>query len=291
MEKIITPSRMKRKPRNCPEHGDYESCSMDPKFWTPCPVCQDRQEAERIQAKMAQNRIESFQSMLRFAGLGKRFLDKSFANYLPRSANQRQILAVVTDYAANFPANLDAGRCLGLIGDAGNGKTHLGVAILREVITAGYKGRYVRAYDLFKAIKESWNSIGAKRGESEAAADFTKPDLLVLDEVGVQFNTDTERTLLFQVIDTRYNDSLPTVVISNLPKPAADKQRDLAGNDWEPRRNPKDLEDAMGFRSYDRLTENGGQILVFKGESFRRNPNPDQITAPAAGLQETSWQA
>lgn len=280
MEKITTAFKRQRETRTCPEHGEYESLSLTPGFWTDCRQCQEQREKEQAKAEAEAKRIEDFEAMLKYAGLGKRFMGKSFDNYQPRTAAQRRILEQVESYARDFQSALEAGRCLALIGEAGNGKTHLGVAILREVRTQGFTGRYVRAYDLFKSIKETWNSIGGKRSESEAMKDFTDPQLLVLDEIGVQFNTGTERTLLFQVIDTRYNDELPTVVISNLPKPADTKQRDASGNDWEPRQNPKDLEDAMGYRSYDRLTENGGRILEFHGASYRRlvqsDSQPDQ---------------
>jgi DNA replication protein DnaC len=54
---------------------------------------------------------------------------------------------------------------------------------------------------------------------------------------------------LFDVINARYGAQRPTLVISNL---------DLAG-----------LREDLGERVLDRLRENDGRMLVFKGKSWR----------------------
>jgi DNA replication protein DnaC len=40
--------------------------------------------------------------------------------------------------------------------------------------------------------------------------------LLVLDEVGVQYGTESEQNTLFQIIDRRYRDRRPLVLMANL---------------------------------------------------------------------------
>ena len=278
---------IRQEDRLCENHGPYIAKGLPPytaERWTPCPECQDEQERAEAQAEKSSRQARLFESQLKAAGLDRRFLDKSFDNYVPRSGAQRKILEIVQAYVAEFPQNLEAGRCLGLLGQVGNGKTHLGVAVLREVILQDYSAKYVRAYDLYKAIKESWNSVGDKRSESETTREFTGPDLLVLDEVGVQFFTQAEETLMFQVIDSRYGQQKPTVIISNLGMPDKDKQREeLADGDRRARQH-RDVEDALGYRAYDRLTENGGLILEFRGPSFR-----NQDAGSGSGLEQ-AWQ-
>ena len=46
-------------------------------------------------------------------------------------------------------------------------------------------------------------------------AGFIRPDLLILDEVGVQFGSETEKMILFEIINGRYEQLKPTIVISN----------------------------------------------------------------------------
>jgi len=272
MEKITAGPAFQRKTLTCPVHGEYQATYLPHHgIWTSCFACLEETEKARAAEEKEAEKRRSFQRRLNQAGLSKRFSDKNFDNYLPATSAQKKILSLVQAYADNFTQHLEAGRCLALIGDVGNGKTHLGVSVLRSVIMQGFNARYVRAYDLYKAIKESWTGTGNRRSESEAMEDFTKPDLLVIDEVGVQFGTGTEETLMINVIDSRYNAMLPTAVLSNLPRPAKDNPKQF-GTEEERRRKPIDLEDALGPRAYDRLIENGGLVLEFHGQSYRRLP-------------------
>ena len=64
-----------------------------------------------------------------------------------------------------------------------------------------------------------WGTGGGE-SESAAIAALTKPDLLILDEVGMQHGSDFERNLLFDVMNERYENRRATLVISNLHKDA-----------------------------------------------------------------------
>ena len=75
------------------------------------------------------------------------------------------------------------------------------------------------------------------------------PDLLVLDEVGVQFGSRTEENLIFTLMNKRYEDLKPTLVISN----------ELEDG----------LETYLGPRTFDRLKDGGGLIIPFPWESYR----------------------
>jgi DNA replication protein DnaC len=71
----------------------------------------------------------------------------------------------------------------------------------------------------------------------------------VLDEVGVQYGTDAEKQIAFEIINTRYENLRPTIIISNL--------------------NAAELTTFIGERVMDRLKENGGRLLVFDWPSHR----------------------
>ena len=75
------------------------------------------------------------------------------------------------------------------------------------------------------------------------------PDLLILDEVGVQFGSDAEKLILFEIINTRYQDMKPTILISNLTLVELGKY--------------------IGERVVDRMREGGGAILSFDWDSYR----------------------
>ena len=74
-------------------------------------------------------------------------------------------------------------------------------------------------------------------------------DLLVIDEVGVQFGTDTEKMILFEILNERYENLKPTILISNL--------------------SIESLKKFTGDRVIDRMKENKGKVLIFNWNSAR----------------------
>jgi DNA replication protein DnaC len=187
---------------------------------------------------------------LRWAGLTKRFEHASFETYNPQHPRQEAVLEMVHGYAEHFDDHLKAGRSLVMVGKPGTGKTHLGFSILRQLMNKSdrFTGRLIGVSDLFRSIKETWQR-GSKKTEKEVIAELIAPHLLVIDEIGVQFDSQAERSLLYDVINGRYQEVLPTVVISNLPR------EELAG--------------VIGFRTFDRLRENGGLLVSFDWDSHR----------------------
>ena len=280
LQNMIHDFKPNREPRECKIHGPFEAKLLvkRPEIWSSCPVCEAEFRAEKeVEAEFGRTR--RMEENLMEAGILKRFRDKTFDNYRPQSEAQAQILEAVKGYADNFAEDFvghrAAGRCLGLLGGAGQGKTHLGVALLKEVIRQGFTARYCREYDFFLSVKNTWTGGGDKRTETEIIQGYVRPDLLVLDEIGVQFFSRAEEALIFQVIENRYGAVKPTVVISNLKKPKSGKSREGDGNPLS-RTKVEDVEDALGFRSYDRLIEGGGILLTFPSAVSYRRPEAVQ---------------
>ena len=71
------------------------------------------------------------------SGVPRRFLDRTFENYLAATPGQRQALEVCRAYADGFEETRRRGGGLMLLGGPGTGKTHLACAILARVIRAG----------------------------------------------------------------------------------------------------------------------------------------------------------
>jgi DNA replication protein DnaC len=240
--------------KTCPVHYkeyDATECLVGgKKISTPCPLCESLEvAAERRQAELDRRRAV-ISSATKRAGIPKRFWAKKFGNYNAVHDGQVKALRICEAYAKNFDRVARDGACLTLLGNLGNGKTHLACAIGNEIISRGYSVLFVGAYHFFSLIKASYRK-GSEKSELEVIESFIEPDLLIFEEIGVSFGSDSEKTWAYQVINRRYEEDKPTIIISNLTEDG--------------------LTEYLGERAMDRLAENGGTTLVFTWKSYRRH--------------------
>lgn len=99
-----------------------------------------------------------------------------------------------------------------LHGPLGRGKTSAACEVLRFFDANGKSGLFTVLYDMVGEIKSVW---GSDIAEKAAASRFIRPALLVVDEVGVQFDTEAERNILYSIIVARHNKGFPTILTTN----------------------------------------------------------------------------
>lgn len=170
-------------------------------------------------------------------------------SYVAETEGQKRALAFAEAYADSFDDALKTGRSAVFIGMPGTGKTHLAVGIGLRIMHRD--SRSVLFSTVMRAIRRIRNTWGRNSEESEtdAIAAFTTPDLLILDEVGIQCGTDNEKLLIFDMLNERYENRRPTLLLSNLPL--------------------EEVKAYLGERIYDRLREDGGETVVFDWTSHR----------------------
>jgi IstB-like ATP binding protein len=166
----------------------------------------------------------------------------------PTTDGERRALLAAKDYVESFADHLAAGRSLVFCGSPGTGKTHLACAIIKSLAESGRRTRYFTVRELIRSIRATWQE-DAPESEETVLRRLRELDLLVLDEVGVQFCKDAELTQLTEVMDLRYRDMKPTLVVSN-----------CTGDE---------LKKYLGDRIVDRLRENGGKVAIFDWPSRR----------------------
>lgn len=206
------------------------------------------QEREKKEAERA--RQERIESALGRSGIPLRFQSHSFETYSAKTQDQQAKKKICLDYAEGFNEKFKVGSSMIFCGTTGTGKTHLACSIANLIIRNGRTAVFMNVIKAIRQVKETWSKESDKK-EQEAINWFLNPDLLILDEIGVQFGSESEKIILFEILNERYLNMKPTILISNL--------------------NPVALQEFISERVMDRMRENGGMILKFDWKSYRGN--------------------
>lgn len=237
----------------CPSHGPFISkgtrytVGKGREVWTPCSQCvAEERERERVEAAQAEQlrQQERLAEAIGRAAIPARFLGSSFTGYKAETPAQHAVLKVCQDYARDFDEHRRTGESLVLIGRRGTGKTHLATAILQSLLPA-HVGMYTTAQDMVSMIRATWSGAGSTDAVMKVL--YGVP-LLVVDEVGVQGGTENEQNLLFQVLDHRYRERKPVVLVGNM--------------------RIAEMQQYLGERVHDRLREIA-QVRVCDWDSYR----------------------
>lgn len=196
----------------CPVHGAYrDPYSTNGEFR--CRKCRDAAE------ESARPLMTQYDTDLRlWQGWRKqippRHANRTLANWNPANKGQETAKKIVTAFASDLPAQLEEGRGLLLLGPPGTGKTHLLCAIVSECWKAGIRAEYHVWPDVLSAVKDSFSAEKDHPGRGLLDRLSTVP-FLALDELAIRTGTEYDQAALFDVIDYRYRNLLPTACATN----------------------------------------------------------------------------
>lgn len=253
--KVIDKKPIVAEIKTCDVHGDYEvkySQIGDHKCWVfdSCRICIDENEAkaklkeekEKLDRDI-ENEKKRRERVRVDAGVSKRNLYKTFDDYICANEGQSKAKSDCERFVKEFPSE----KSMIMVGGVGTGKTLLASAMLDSLVDNN-RCEIIKVIDLIRHLKSTWKK-DSEDTEEDLIKYFVKLDLLILDEVGSQFGSDTEKLFIFDIIDGRYQDMKQTVLISNL---------DITG-----------IKEVIGERCVDRLREGGGSMIAFDWKSSR----------------------
>lgn len=206
-----------------------------------CRCAAEKLEKEREQKKAEEELLLIRQ--MRSAGLQ----DRAFYNYTFEKCDPSQENAVYARrYAENFSQMANTGQGLLFWGNVGTGKTFLAGCIANALLEQ-------RIPVLMTSFTKILNALGGlySSERNKYLASLNRYKLLVIDDMGIERESQYTVETVYTVIDERYKSKKPFIITTNL-------QLDVF-------KNPQDVEHA---RIYDRIMEKCMPVY-FGGKNYR----------------------
>ena len=201
----------------------------------------------RKKAHSAINRLKA-KSLL----LDETIKTATFDNFKIETDEERQAFEFAKNLA-EFYKNGGQGNSF-MSGPAGSGKSHLSMAILKSYLESGEKTALFVSYShVVRLIKDSFNNRDSVYTQNNIMSLLTNVDLLVMDDIGSENNSDFSEELLTDVLDGR----ISTIITTNL------SSEELRGNASKKGRYNQRTASRM-FRGI------GGKAFNFKGIKDKR---------------------
>jgi DNA replication protein DnaC len=134
-----------------------------------------------------------------------------------------------------------------MLGNVGTGKTHLAVASMRHF----EKALLVKQSTLLWRLRKTYRDASA----DDPIEPCQKTKLLVIDEMGLSQGGRDELPMLFEILDYRHGEFLPTILTGNIEWP--------------------EMAELLGARLVDRLRQSAFNVLNFGGNSHRPRGKAD----------------
>lgn len=214
-----------------------------------CSVAQNAREAEE---KRKRDRMQYLDSMRRTGFPDAEMREWTFAKS-DHTDHKNENIAL--KYVENFDAMRSQGTGLLLCGQVGTGKSFLAAAIANELINQGTPCLMTNFSRIISRVSEKFG------GDQKYLDDLNRFDLLIIDDLGAERDTEFTWEKVMNVIDARYRAGLPIIITTNLGP------RDFA-----------DRGDIRRQRVFSRLKEMC-ICLEIKGEDRRGKKMQDKLTA------------
>ena len=157
----------------------------------------------------------------------------------------KAILTMAKNYVRDFSKKQEN---LLLIGPTGTGKTHISTSIAGALIHEGYDVIYDSTQNIISDFEADRFKSNYGREESRSEK-YLECRLLIIDDLGTEFSNAFTVSTLYNLLNTRQNKGLPTIISTNL--------------------SPDELARKYEDRIYSRIIGSGCKVLPFEGKDKR----------------------
>ena len=179
---------------------------------------------------------------------------KKLMRYTFAASEDSPAIEIGQNYVKEFSKHRKNGKGIVFYGNVGTGKSHVAACIANALIDDGYRVVMTNFKTVINKIQASFE------GRQKYLNELNKCSLLIIDDLGIENNSDYELGIVFNIIDRRYTSGLPLIVTTNLPINEIKKTDDIRKE-----------------RVYDRVLEMCFPVEV-NGESRRRKKVRETFT-------------
>jgi DNA replication protein DnaC len=204
-------------------------------------------------------------------GIGRRFLEVSFDRE-PIVSLDRAVLRQVRAFTRSIDEHLEAGRGLWFDGPVGTGKTSLAILVAKAAKDAS---RSYAVYPVPRLLAEIKRTFDRDASDTYLGVfrRLCTVDVLVLDDLGAEKQTEWVLEQLYSIVNERWQDRRSIVVTTNVPDPDPEAPLRLLEH------GARELREAAASGRLDRSG---------RSELARIVERLEQVTARAAELDGTS---
>ena len=227
-----------------------------------CSCTENRLKKEEAERRNFE-RQQEIKKLQKNSLLGERYRNATFDNTITgENAMFDYAYKRCKGYCEVSSKVLEEGYGIYLYGDSGTGKTHLTACMVNELIKQHRPVLFTNFFEISQMIRGTFK--GGLDTEQNILEKISNIDFLFIDDLGTEKVTRNGednwlQDKIFEILNKRYNNKLPTIFTSNYSLEALDTQRGLME------------------KTVDRILEMSSAIIKIEGESHRIKNRPDDI--------------
>jgi DNA replication protein DnaC len=185
-----------------------------------CPICMDTGFVDMHMCTCFKELLVT--ENIKSSGMGHLIEEENFENFdlshyrssEEDMARMKDNLQVAKAFAENFGSGV-GGKNMLFVGKTGTGKTHISTSVAKEIIKRGYNVVYESAQNIVNDFES--DKFRSGYGYSEPRGDkYLTCDLLIMDDLGAEFINQFTVACLYNILTTRRNRGLSTIISTNL---------------------------------------------------------------------------